>query len=89
MATYACVLLSTRHLALPPPLITLDSLMVIPCVCVFLCACVRVCASVCNFVFLTSLCSLVEYVSENEGDDPLVNPTEFNPFKEKSKCTLL
>ncbi len=40
------------------------------------------------FVFYISLCSLVSYVAENEGDDPLINPVEYNPFKEKPRCLL-
>ena len=33
--------------------------------------------------------SLTKYVQENETDDPLLNPTEVNPFKEKAKCAIL
>lgn len=32
---------------------------------------------------------LVQYVAENEPDDPLINPPDQNPFKDKAKCVML
>lgn len=32
---------------------------------------------------------LLDYVSTNEQDDCLINPTEYNPFKERKNCLLL
>ncbi|CAI8042048.1 Guanine nucleotide-binding protein G(I)/G(S)/G(O) subunit gamma-7 [Geodia barretti] len=32
---------------------------------------------------------LISYVQQNEAMDPLVNPAENNPFKERNKCILL
>jgi len=35
------------------------------------------------------LYSLIRYVAENEQEDPLVNPSDVNPFKEKRVCAIL
>ena len=34
-------------------------------------------------------CSMIAYIQQNEPDDPLVNPTEHNPFKDKKQCIML
>lgn len=36
-----------------------------------------------------SLYSLTKFVQDNETDDPLLYPTEVNPFKEKARCIIL
>lgn len=46
-----------------------------------------VCVVFCEL--LIYLCSLIAYIRQNENEDPLVNPSEFNPFKDRSKCILL
>jgi len=33
--------------------------------------------------------NLIRYVAENEQEDPLVNPSDVNPFKEKRVCAIL
>ena len=52
-----------------------------------------VCSSKCCcllfIVFLLFTYSLTKFVQDNETDDPLLNPTEVNPFKEKAKCIIL
>jgi hypothetical protein len=32
---------------------------------------------------------LIAYIRQNETTDPLVNPAENNPFKDRNKCILL
>ena len=32
---------------------------------------------------------LLDHVTVNEQEDPLLNPTESNPFKDKKNCIIL
>ena len=43
----------------------------------------------CVYVLWSFPCSLIAYIRQNESEDALVNPSEFNPFKERNKCILL
>ena len=32
---------------------------------------------------------LVQYIAANEPEDPLVHPSDVNPFKDKRQCVIL
>ena len=44
-------------------------------------------AKIDDFFILFS--SLLDYVTTNQQEDALINPSDFNPFKERKSCLIL